>query len=1287
MKKTIFSKLISTFLFATLLSSCEMLQGSFQKPVKEFFKEYTENAVIEVDEMPDTYKLDSNKLKAYASNKDLTLNFILRNPQNYALNFSYSFDNSLVAAKKQSGDVVFVQSEDKNSVTLTFSQRFLNEIDKENIGGKNLSGKIQLYEPKTDRYFEPHHVSLTSNTVPPQILGAVVMLYKPQNGSENYMLCFNMPKLAGTIHEKDTKAITLTVPELNASGRIVYTTKTFLVDAIDSGTESGFSLTAPASGTLTPSSGGSFVPETNGYTPVYYNTGLPLISDEISYTLTLIDDYGLSSTALIGNKTPKLNTPSIKDASGNSILDNASHTFIVDEDTGVASIFIRESGISTYYKVNEETGLVEVDSTKNVTGADISWRVLKEDGTEYISGTDNSSVEIKLPTGKYTIQASESKLNNVSSELVKTAAAGIIMKTLPKYYVSSSGDDENTGKRTSPFRTIQKAIDEIEANNEASGTDTPGVINLMSDIQITAPITFKSTGGSKTKSYILAGYNGKRKISYAAGYSGRIVYVANDTTARTLTLQNLDLSGNTVDLNSGRGGVAYFDNTQSGSRLTVENCTISNNTISNTGSGGLISVSLSLVISNCVISGNKANVKTTADIQGGLFYAKWPSLKNTTMEGNAVDLSSCEKPDNIKINGTVVHSELNMVLDGVTLKNNNVIKGTYVNTVTSNGVVHSGTNYEVSGKNTITGNFFVDGEKKTASNIYLKSGKALTVDGDLSGSKIGVTTADAPAYAAPVNITTGFGAKCGTTKPSAVFTSDQQYVIGYNGTEAAIAVSSAAIEPELYENIEVRCGTSILYDPSVVGDASGRTVSFKVYDKSTGKDVTDKANLKFTVKYLGSSLGSEYVTKNASSVVFNTNVGIGFYYITVEATVNGTKYISTHPIEIKEIPLATEFASAPVNYTVFGIASQDDMGNLAVWVQGQQRTYTVYLLKDITLSNFSTISKSSRSNAFTGTFDGNGHTITVTNVNRYNYQGLFYKLGANTTIKNLTMAGDISVDGDIGGFVTTNPNDNSNIRIENCVNKMNITSSGTNTSAAGFVNVGGGDNNKVKIINCLNIGNIKASNNASGIANTKANIYNCKNTGSIISDRYAGGITYDGSVYSCVNRGNVSATMYNAGGISVYSKIIKNCINYGTVEGKDCVGGIVGFSSDPEIKNCINLGKENHLSAGTLKGAIIGNWGGSSSNLNNNYFDSAANEGLVGIGSNPTYVAPYAYPFTADGYASTVKELVTIGSFNSIDVVSLLNEWVKQNPAAASAPAYSLWTYDEDGLPKLMCEE
>ena len=674
---------------------------------------------------------------------------------------------------------------------------------------------------------------------------------------------------------------------------------------------------------------------------------------------------------------------------------------------------------------------------------------------------------------------------------------------------------------------------------------------------------------------------------------------------------------------------------------------------------------------------NFSNLKITGGYSSTFgIYVQKPAVvfTNCIIEGNYVNGASP--------NGFIYALASSITFDNTQVKNN-FIKERVCGTV----YCFMGTTVGLTGKNYIYDNHAINADETdtgTQENFIVSSTAKIKILGDITGSKIGIFTTENIEINNPLEFTENFNASGTTAKPSQIFFSDQNYTVGYDSTcsEAAMTLSSYTPTIQMHEDVEVRCGTSILYDPSVIGDASGRTVSFKVYNKSTGTDVTDSANLNFTVKYLGSSLSSDYVTKNASSVVFNTNVVVGFYHITVEATVNGTKYISTHPVEIKEIPLATELASVPNNNAVFGIASQADMVKLATWVQGQPRTYTVYLLKDITLSGFSTISRTSGTKSFTGTFDGNGHTITVTNVDRY-YQGLFYNLGdntTNTTIKNLTMAGDVSVDGDIGGFVTTNSN---KVRIENCVNKMNIESS--TKSAAGFYNTTN-NNYKITIINCLNTGNITALENASGIANGRADIYNCKNTGSI-SAKYAGGITYDGSANSCVNRGNVSASMYYAGGISAYSARVINCINYGVIEGKNSAGGIQGFATPPNVKNCINLGKVINLAASTNKGAIIGGYGQAADNITNNFFNASANEGVSGIGSKADLLAPYVYPFTTDGYASRVSELVTIGTFNSFDVVSLLNEWVKQNPAESGAPAYSKWTYDSNGLPKLMCEE
>jgi len=127
----------------------------------------------------------------------------------------------------------------------------------------------------------------------------------------------------------------------------------------------------------------------------------------------------------------------------------------------------------------------------------------------------------------------------------------------------------------------------------------------------------------------------------------------------------------------------------------------------------------------------------------------------------------------------------------------NMSGGTITGNTTSKmggGVYNDGT-MKGSGTAKITGNTKVVEETSTANNVYLPSGKTITVgtgSGDdvkylENGSSIGVTTADTPTKGNPVNIT---GAN-GTNDYSEYFTSDNAaYDIVENGTKTELVVAS-----------------------------------------------------------------------------------------------------------------------------------------------------------------------------------------------------------------------------------------------------------------------------------------------------------------------------------------------------------------------------------------------------------------------------------------------------------------------------------------------------------------
>lgn len=209
---------------------------------------------------------------------------------------------------------------------------------------------------------------------------------------------------------------------------------------------------------------------------------------------------------------------------------------------------------------------------------------------------------------------------------------------------------------------------------------------------------------------------------------------------------------------------------------------------------------------------------------------------------------------------------------------------------------------------------------------------------------------------------------------------------------------------------------------------------------------------------------------------------------------------------------------------------------------------------------------------YSGTFDGNGHTISGLNVNYGDKNGGLFCYVKSATIKNLTVAGSVthsSGDGvDYGGIVGCADSST----IENCTNRCTVTG---NWYAGGIVGLSVDSD----IIGCANFGNISSPSRSGGIC------------GKITGQKDTDGI--DATIRDCYNVGMVSGNY--AGGITGQSAsgsidiLIANCYNVGSLHGSDYMGEIIGdplsASSLTTIDNCYYLPTGN--SASTSNRVIV----------------------------------------------------------------------------------------------------
>jgi len=191
------------------------------------------------------------------------------------------------------------------------------------------------------------------------------------------------------------------------------------------------------------------------------------------------------------------------------------------------------------------------------------------------------------------------------------------------------------------------------------------------------------------------------------------------------------------------------------------------------------------------------------------------------------------------------------------------------------------------------------------------------------------------------------------------------------------------------------------------------------------------------------------------------------------------------------------------------------------------------LMNDIEVSSDDYIPIGNNSGNFTGTFDGDGHTIYFT-YNGGNYQGLF---GVNSgTIKNLTVSGDVTGGNNFGMLVGENKG-----IIENCF---------TSGTVSGGSYVGG--------MVGLGSGTITASGSDATVTGTS-------NVGGLVGE--------GGTILNSYALGNVSHI--NGGGSKGFGglvggspSLVKNCYALGEVCGGNG-GGLVGtnIDSDPHVYN------------------------------------------------------------------------------------------------------------------------
>lgn len=315
---------------------------------------------------------------------------------------------------------------------------------------------------------------------------------------------------------------------------------------------------------------------------------------------------------------------------------------------------------------------------------------------------------------------------------------------------------------------------------------------------------------------------------------------------------------------------------------------------------------------------------------------------------------------------------------------------------------------------------------------------------------------------------------------------------------------------------------------------------------------------------------------------------------------------------------------------------------------------------------FQTICAGANTLAFSGTFDGNGKTISGLYISRTaQYAGLFGSVKGGT-IKNLTVIANVSnsstdtgiIAGNFGGGTT----------VENCIAKGIVTSKSTSDGArtAGIV---GRDSATSLVKNCVNYATINASTggyNGGIVGQQQGKVDGCTNFGSINAAKNSGGISgYLSSasmIVNCHNAGTVTVSGSNGGGIAgyiCYGCNVLNGYNSAQVSATSYQGAIAGYIlntvntdyAEGTVDNCYSTGATGIQMFGGFKNAP---------QIHHCYFLAGTCSKVCGTDSNAINNGNFSWSdtFFKLNKALPFSDIVSSDTYSTNNLLDALNHYV-----------------------------
>ena len=239
------------------------------------------------------------------------------------------------------------------------------------------------------------------------------------------------------------------------------------------------------------------------------------------------------------------------------------------------------------------------------------------------------------------------------------------------------------------------------------------------------------------------------------------------------------------------------------------------------------------------------------------------------------------------------------------------------------------------------------------------------------------------------------------------------------------------------------------------------------------------------------------------------------------------------------------------NYTV---TSAEGLKNIAKLVNDGNTDIDITLDTDLDLTDMEWTPIGNYEKQYTGTFDGNGKTITgLTVTGSDQYAGLFGRIGSGGKVMNVKLEG-VQIESDNGMSDVGGVAGYSRGTLENCSVAGSVSGSGMNGIAGGVVGYQTGGS----ITGCSSSATVNAGNVAGGVA----------------------GCTYSATLTACYATGDVTLESINSGGNFVGGVVGDNtnrstviaCYAWGSVTGSGSgtiyVGGVTGSNDLGTLTAC-----------------------------------------------------------------------------------------------------------------------